>query len=71
MINRVLEGFTESLTNLDKFPAGGYGLGIGTNVELITSLEAPHFFSPRKSGRECYTKAARFWGWHSFSGVSR
>jgi len=32
MLNRVAEEFTESLTNLDKFPAGGWGLGLGTNA---------------------------------------
>lgn len=32
MLNRVGEEFTESLTNLDKFPVGGWGLGLGTNA---------------------------------------
>ena len=43
MFNRVIEGFTESLTNLDKFPASGYGLGIGTNVGAHLLVGRPAF----------------------------
>jgi hypothetical protein len=43
MLTRTAEQFTEGLTNLDKFPAGGWGLGIGTNVGAHFLVGGPAF----------------------------
>ncbi|MEP7014319.1 MAG: hypothetical protein ABI925_02660 [Verrucomicrobiota bacterium] len=43
LLARTTEGFTESLTNIDKFPAGGWGLGIGTNVGAHFLVGGPAF----------------------------
>ena len=43
LVLRTAEGFTESLTNLDKFPPGGWGLGIGTNVGAHFLIGGPAF----------------------------
>lgn len=32
LVNRTVEGFTESFRNLGQYPASGWGLGLGTNV---------------------------------------
>lgn len=32
MVDRVIEGFTEGFSHMDKFPLFGWGIGIGTNV---------------------------------------
>ncbi|MEY2555618.1 MAG: hypothetical protein QOF93_762 [Verrucomicrobiota bacterium] len=42
-IDRVISGFTEGLQNIDKFPAFGYGLGIGTNVGGRILIGRPAF----------------------------
>ena len=43
MLKRTAEEFTEGLTNLDKFPAGGWGIGIGTNVGAHFLVGGPAF----------------------------
>lgn len=43
MIERVISGFTEGLTHLDKVPFWGFGLGIGTNVGGRILIGRPAF----------------------------
>lgn len=43
LVKRTAEQFTEGLTNLDKFPTGGWGLGIGTNVGAHFLIGGPAF----------------------------
>jgi hypothetical protein len=43
MLNRVAGEFTEGLKNLDKFPATGWGLGVGTNVGAHYLIGGPGF----------------------------
>jgi hypothetical protein len=42
-VDRVISGFTEAFTNIDKFPFFGYGLGIGTNVGGRILIGRPAF----------------------------
>lgn len=48
MIGRVLEGFTEGLTNLNQIRAEGWGLGIGTNVGARFLIGGPGFILSEK-----------------------
>src|SRR2546430_1554306 len=43
MIERVISGFTEGLSNVDKVPLFGYGVGIGTNVGGRILIGRPAF----------------------------
>jgi len=43
MIERVISGFTEGFSHIDKFPLFGYGIGIGTNVGGRILIGRPAF----------------------------
>src|SRR5437879_13804357 len=43
MSERVLSGFTERFSHIDKFPLFGYGIGIGTNVGGRILIGRPAF----------------------------
>jgi hypothetical protein len=43
LVSRTFEGFTEGLKNLDQYQAGGWGLGLGTNVGAHFLVGGPGF----------------------------
>lgn len=62
MVERVLEGFTEGLTNLDKIRAGGWGLGIGTNVGARFLIGGPGFILSEKEWTRVLYESGPFLG---------
>lgn len=55
LIMRTLNGFTECFENFNRFPAGGWGLGIGTNVGAHFLVGGPAFLlTENEWTRICY-----------------
>ncbi len=62
LVARVLDGFTEGLTNLDKIRPGGWGLGIGTNVGARFLIGGPGFILSEKEWTRVLYESGPFLG---------